>query len=79
VKRAFFSEAIDLPVVQVNVWSGMSLENKKKIVEGFTRVLEEIGIPREAVTIVICEEPKENWASGGKLHSEKFANLGPRP
>jgi 4-oxalocrotonate tautomerase len=79
VKRVFFSEAIDLPVVQVNVWSGMSLENKKKIVEGFTRVLEEIGIPREAVTIVICEEPKENWASGGKLHSEKFANLGPRP
>jgi 4-oxalocrotonate tautomerase len=79
VKRVFFSEAIDLPVVQVNVWSGMSLENKKKIVEGFTRVLEEIGIPREAITIVICEEPKENWASGGKLHSEKFANLGPRP
>lgn len=68
-----------MPVVQVNVWSGMSLENKKKIVEGFTRVLEEIHIPREAVTIIICEEPKENWASGGKFHSEKFANLGPRP
>jgi 4-oxalocrotonate tautomerase len=68
-----------LPVVQVNVWSGMSLENKKKMVEGITQVLEEIGIPREAVTIVICEEPKENWASGGKLHSERFANQGPQP
>jgi 4-oxalocrotonate tautomerase len=57
----------------------MTLENKKKIVEGITRVLEEVGIPREAITIIICEELKENWASGGKLHSERFANLGLQP
>ena len=69
---------LEIPVVQVNVWSGMSIENKKKIVEGITKVLEEIGVPQEAVTVIICEEPKENWASGGKLHSEKFANLGPK-
>ena len=68
-----------LPVVQVNVWSGMTLENKKKMVEGITRVLEDMGIPKEAVTVIICEEPKENWASGGKLHSERFANRGPQP
>jgi 4-oxalocrotonate tautomerase len=68
-----------LPVVQVNVWSGISLENKKKIVEGITGVLEEIGVPREAVTVIISEEPKENWASGGKLHSEKFPNRAPKP
>jgi phenylpyruvate tautomerase PptA (4-oxalocrotonate tautomerase family) len=30
-----------LPVVQVNVWSGISLENKKKVVEEITGVLEE--------------------------------------
>jgi 4-oxalocrotonate tautomerase len=68
-----------LPIVQVNVWSGMTLENKKKLVEGITRVLEEIGIPKEATTVVICEAPKENWATGGKLHSERFANRGPQP
>ena len=65
-----------VPVVQVNVWSGISLENKKKIVEGITKVLEEIGISSQAITIIISEEPKENWASGGKLHSETFANRG---
>jgi len=64
-----------LPVVQVNVWSGISLENKKKIVEGITKVLEDIGIPTQAITVIICEEPKENWATGGKLHSEAFANI----
>ena len=74
----FDFEAMSLPVVQVNVWSGMSLENKKRIVEGITKVLEEIGVPREAVTVVICEEPKENWASGGKLHSERFPDRGPQ-
>jgi 4-oxalocrotonate tautomerase len=68
-----------LPIVQVNVWSGLSLENKKRIVKGITKVMEEIGIPKEAVTIFICEEPKENWGSGGKLHSERFTEQGPKP
>lgn len=48
-------EVTDLPVVQVSVWAGMSKENKKKVVEGMTRVFEELGIPREAVTIIIYE------------------------
>ena len=68
-----------MPFVQIHVWSGMTSENKKKVVEGITRVLEEIGIPKEATTVIICEEPKENWATAGKLHSERFANQGPRP
>jgi 4-oxalocrotonate tautomerase len=52
----------------------MSEENKKKIVEGITKVIEELGVPREAITIIIYEVPKTDWASGGKLHSETFAN-----
>jgi 4-oxalocrotonate tautomerase len=62
----------NLPVVQLSVWTGISLENKKKIVQGITTVLEEIGIPRDAITVIIYEAPKENWASGGQLHSERF-------
>jgi 4-oxalocrotonate tautomerase len=61
-------------VVQVSVWAGISEENKKKIVEGITRVLGELGIPPEAVTVIIYEAPKANWATGGQLHSEKYAN-----
>ena len=63
-----------MPVVQVSVWEGMSPENKKKIVEGITRVFEDLGVPKDAVTIVIYEEPKSNWATGGQLHSEKHAS-----
>jgi 4-oxalocrotonate tautomerase len=61
-----------MPVVQVSVWAGMSEEHKKKLVEGITKVIEELGVPREAITIIIYEVPKTDWASGGQLHSEKF-------
>jgi 4-oxalocrotonate tautomerase len=63
-----------MPVVEVTVWEGMSLENKKKTVEGITKVFVDMGMPKEAVTIVIYEEPKCNWATGGQLHSELHAN-----
>jgi 4-oxalocrotonate tautomerase len=61
---------IYVPIVQVTVWSGMSPENKKKVVEGITKVFTEIGIPSQATTVVITEIPRENWATAGKLHSE---------
>jgi 4-oxalocrotonate tautomerase len=64
-----------MPLIQVSVWAGMTKENKKKVVEGMTRVFEEIGIPQDAVTIIIYEAAKTNWASGGQLHSEKYPNL----
>lgn len=61
-----------MPVVQISVWAGISQENKKKMVEGITKVIEELGVPREAITIIIEEIPITNWASGGSLHSERF-------
>jgi len=60
-----------MPIVQVSVWEGITPENKKKTVEGITKVFEEMGVPKEAVHIVIYEAPKSNWATGGKLQSEK--------
>ena len=64
-----------MPLIQVSVWEGISLENKKRIVEGITKVFEELGIPKQAVEIIIYEAPKSNWATGGQLHSEKLANI----
>jgi 4-oxalocrotonate tautomerase len=63
-----------MPVVQVTVWAGISEENKKQMVEGITKVIEKLGVPRDAVTIIIYEVPKTDWATGGKMHSEKFGN-----
>jgi 4-oxalocrotonate tautomerase len=63
-----------MPIVQVSVWKGMTPENKKKTVEGITKVFEEMGVPKEAVHVVIYEAPKSNWATGGQLHSERHAH-----
>lgn len=65
---------VELPVVQISVWAGMSEEAKKKVAEGMTRVLTELGIPKDAVNVIIYEVPKANWATGGNLHSEKTAD-----
>ena len=61
-----------MPVVQVSIWAGRNKDFKKKIAEGMTKVLTDLGIPSEAVTIIFNEIPKTNWATGGDLHSEKF-------
>jgi 4-oxalocrotonate tautomerase len=59
-----------VPFVVVNVWEGITLENKKKIVEGITKTFEGIGVPPQATSVLIYENPRENWATAGKLHSE---------
>ncbi|MCC6028738.1 MAG: 4-oxalocrotonate tautomerase family protein [Candidatus Korarchaeum sp.] len=64
-----------MPVVIVNVWRGFSDASKRKIIEGITRVFAELGIPAEAVEIIIHEIPMENWGVGGMQASEKFREV----
>jgi len=64
-----------MPIVHVYMWSGRPREVKERIVKGITRVFEELGIPREAVEVVIHEVPRENWGVGGELADRRE----PRP
>ncbi|MFC1964433.1 2-hydroxymuconate tautomerase [Chloroflexota bacterium] len=59
-----------MPIVFVEMWEGRTVEQKMQLVEGITSVMTKMGIPAEAVHIVIKDNPKHNWASGGKLASE---------
>ena len=59
-----------MPVVIVETWEGKTVEQKKQLVEGITSSFVKIGVPPEAVHIIIKDNPKHNWASGGKLASE---------
>ncbi len=60
-----------MPVVIVEMWEGRTIEQKKQLAEGITSSLVKIGVPQEAVQIIIKDNPKHNWATGGKLASEK--------
>jgi 4-oxalocrotonate tautomerase len=59
-----------MPVVIVEMWEGRTVDQKRKLVEGITASFVEIGVPKEAVQIVLQDVPKHNWAIAGKLASE---------
>ena len=59
-----------MPVVIVEMWEGRSVEQKKQLGEGITAVMTKMNIAPEAVHIIIKDNPKHNWATGGKLASE---------
>ena len=63
-----------MPLYHIEMLEGRSLAQKQKLVAEITRVsVEVLGGEAAAVTIVITDVPRQNWASGGVLWSE------PRP
>lgn len=60
-----------MPVVTVEMWEGRTIEQKKQLVEGITDSLVKIGVPQEAIHVIIKDVPKYNWGHGGKLASEE--------
>ncbi len=59
-----------MPVVVVEMWPGRDDGAKRRIAEGITEVFVREKVPREVVTVIMHETPKNNWASAGKLHSD---------
>ncbi|MFQ5711775.1 MAG: 4-oxalocrotonate tautomerase family protein [Candidatus Geothermarchaeales archaeon] len=55
-----------MPVIEVKTWEGKSDEEKAKIIRGITDVFEGIGVPPEAVTVIIQDIPKKNWGKEGR-------------
>jgi 4-oxalocrotonate tautomerase len=64
-----------MPTVHVCVWKGFSNEAKERVIEGITKLFTEMGIPAEAVEVLIHEVPKENWGVGGEQASEKLKHV----
>ena len=60
-----------MPVVIVEMWQGRSNEQKKGLAEGITGEFVKIGVPREQVHVIFKDNPKSNWAIGGRLASEE--------
>ena len=60
-----------MPYVNVKVAGSLTREQKAKIAERVTKVLEEVaGKPPSATYVVIDEVDRGDWAVGGKLLSE---------
>jgi 4-oxalocrotonate tautomerase len=61
-----------MPLVQITMLSGRTVEQKRKLAQRMTDVMvEEAGAKREAVVVTIQEVSKESYASGGVLMADK--------
>jgi 4-oxalocrotonate tautomerase len=62
-----------MPILNVQMIAGRSQETKQELVAVLTRETARIlDIEPDWVTVVINEYTRDNWASGGELHSIKF-------
>ncbi len=59
-----------MPVIIVNMWAGRDENAKRRIAEGITKVFENEKVSRDAVTVIMNDVPKCNWAHAGKLCSD---------
>ena len=61
-----------MPTYHIELFEGRSVEEKRKLVEAVTRVTTDVlGSSPESVDILITDVKRENWATGGKLWSER--------
>ena len=62
-----------MPILRVSMWPGRSKDQKATLAEALTDTMVRIAnVSPQSVTIQFEELPKENWALGGKLHTELF-------
>lgn len=61
-----------MPVVQIDIFEGRSVEQKRNLANAVTKaIVDSINCPREAVTIIIREMKRENYAKAGELYVDK--------
>ncbi|NLI91490.1 MAG: 4-oxalocrotonate tautomerase [Peptococcaceae bacterium] len=61
-----------MPIVQIEMFEGRTLEQKRMLVEKVTQaIVESVNTAPENVKIVIRDMSKENYAIAGKLACDK--------
>ena len=63
-----------MPIINIETWP-LEKEKKPVIIKKITEVFTEMGIPAQAVTVIIHETEMDNWGNGGEQHSVKFKDL----
>jgi len=64
-----------MPIVHVNVWEGFGQEKAKTVIQKITKVFVDLGIPEQAVEVIVHEIPRSHWGIGGVPASEKFKDI----
>ncbi|WP_281201052.1 tautomerase family protein [Orenia metallireducens] len=68
-----FYRSDEMPFINLKLAKGRTVEQKERFVKAITReAVEILNVKAEWVTVVIDEYDRDNWATGGELHSIKF-------
>lgn len=72
IRGLFEQEDIEMPDVHISWLAGRTVDQKRKVVEGITKILmEEAGAKPESTHIVFVDIPHTDFASGGMLVADK--------
>jgi 4-oxalocrotonate tautomerase len=71
------NEEVKMPIVNVDFWEGVGEEKVKAMIRGITNVIVDLGVPKQAVEVIVHEIPKTHWGIGGEPASEKLKDISP--
>ena len=66
-----------MPIIHAHFWEGIGEEKVKTVIKNITRVVVDMGIPQQAVEVLVHEVPKTHWGIGGEVASEKLKDISP--
>lgn len=60
-----------MPIVQIQLLEGRSIEQKKNIISEVTdAIVKSADVPKENIRVIITEIPHTHWGTGGKTKDE---------
>jgi 4-oxalocrotonate tautomerase len=62
-----------MPIITIKLAKGRSLEQKRQLAKALTEAATTVlAVEPEWISVLIDEYDRENWATGGELHADKF-------
>ena len=67
-----------MPTIHVELFAGRTVEQKRALAQALTEATARtLGGSPDAVDVIFCDVERHDWATGGKLWSDKAAT--PKP
>ncbi|MFH1942146.1 MAG: tautomerase family protein [bacterium] len=66
-----------MPIIHAHFWEGIGEGKAKTVIQNITKIIIEMGIPAQAVEVLVHEVPKTHWGIGGEVSSERFKDASP--
>ena len=61
-----------MPVIHAHVRKGFGEDKAERVIKGISGVFSDLGVPEEAVEVLVHEEPMTHWGIGGVPASKTF-------